>query len=131
MKRGQKLLVIRPCMTRGSYCNQYWTFSGDLMFHPGCYKNGYGEILEATNFPESCLSFDPTRGVLLLRYTGVSLVKILYWTGGFDFGVGVFVERPHPEISSWGELGCICLLSDREAKKELRKTYKGLTLMGW
>lgn len=130
MKKGQKLLVVSPCLSRSSLSCQTWSFTGEIM--KKCYKNGYGQVITLINFPDSALK--KTRaGFSEFYFNGITLVKIEYSSKNksSDYGVGLFwTEHFSLNENEWGQRGYICLLSDINAKRELRSFYKRLTEMG-
>lgn len=126
MKIGQKMLVIEVGALRDQNSNEFWSFHGKILGIIGL--RVFGRVVEAINFPESPLRLNQRNGTEELCFNGTVLVKIR-WPQSYplqentEYGVGVFWVVNKLDVSpiAWRQMGCVCLLSDIEGKRYLRK----------
>ncbi len=118
MKKGQKLIKIELGFSRSNNSSQKWILYGEVLKK----SRGYGKVVEAINFSKPPFKeTGRTDGLFDFYYTGVVLVKIIYPSGDYDYGVGLFWVDPVID-GLWYQKGYVCLLSDVKGKRYLKKT---------
>jgi len=122
MKINQKMLVIDVGGLRDPNSNEFWSFHGRICSIIGL---NVGSVVETINFPKFSLRVNQRNGHEELYFNGIVLVKIrwpLYpYPDRVEYGVGVFWVNDIASSIDWHQMGHVCLLSDIEGKRYLRK----------